>query len=315
MSFAIEIKNLNKSYIVSGRFSNQVKYKTAVNDLSLTVKKGAIFGLLGPNGAGKSTLINILAGTTLKTSGMVKINDIDLDQEPKKIRYHIGVVPQEIVIDSFFPLYKGLLFTAGYYGISKSECKAEEILRALGLWDKRNNLPRQLSGGMKRRYLIAKAMIHFPSVLVLDEPTAGVDLELRYQLWDYLKKLNQKGTTIIITTHYLQEAQDLCDEIAFINHGKIIQQDSKKNLLTTLGSRYLFIETVNIINHQQKLALKERAFDLIEDNKIKLELKNDDYKKIGDILSFLQEINLEISDLQIASPDLESIFQKIIEQK
>ena len=227
---AILIKKLVKEYNKEGGSGSKI----ALSDLNLAIPRGAIFGLLGPNGAGKSTLINILSGTVMKTSGEVVILDTDIDQFPKRARSLIGIVPQEIIFDTFFPIQQALEFTAGYFGIKSELRKTKQILKALSLWDKRKNFPQQLSGGMKRRFLIAKAMVHSPPILVLDEPTAGVDIELRIQLWDYVKELNKQGITVIITTHYLAEAQELCDEIAFINKGKIIKQDSKQNLLKDL---------------------------------------------------------------------------------
>jgi len=240
MSDAIYVNNLIKEYN-TGRVANEKKI--ALNGLDINIEVGSIFGLLGPNGAGKSTLINILAGTVIKTSGEVRVMGVDIDYQPKRARSLIGVVPQEIVTDTFFPLWQALEFTAGYFGIRPENRINDQLLKTLSLYDKRNSLPQRLSGGMKRRFLIAKAMVHSPRILVLDEPTAGVDIELRNQLWEYVKKLNQEQVvTIIITTHYLAEAQELCDNIAFINDGKIIKQDSKKKLLAELGSRYLDVE-------------------------------------------------------------------------
>lgn len=222
--FAIEISNLSKIY----QKSQKSAAKEALKSVNLKIKKGSFFGLLGPNGAGKSTIINILAGLVNKTAGEVKISGIDIDENPQKAKFKIGIVPQELVIDPFFTVRETLEIYAGYYGLKKSERRTDEIIAALGLKDKANAKPRSLSGGMRRRLLVAKALVHNPEILVLDEPTAGVDVELRNQLWNYVKNLNEQGTTILLTTHYLEEAEQLCDEIAIINHGRVIKHDKKK---------------------------------------------------------------------------------------
>lgn len=307
MENIIYIDSLTKKYASSEGLNT----KFALNGLSLKIKKGKIFGLLGPNGAGKSTLINILAGTVLKTSGEVKIAGVSIDDFPKRARSQIGIVPQEISLDTFFPLYQALEFYAGYYGIKPHLRKTEDILKNLGLWDKRNNFPQQLSGGMKRRFLIAKAMVHSPQILVLDEPTAGVDLELREQLWSYVKTLNAQGTTVIITTHYLAEAQEMCDEIAFIGGGGIIKQSSKADLLHELGERYLDIEFLApIINTDID---NNKLFNIIEDNKIRFDIngKNADYSAI---LKQIDKIGVAIKDIKVSEPDLEDIFYRVIKK-
>lgn len=287
MSDAIYINNLTKQY----------SDKPALNGLNLNVEEGSIFGLLGPNGAGKSTMINILAGTVLKTYGEVRIMGVDIDKQPKKARSLIGVVPQEITTDTFFPLWQALEFTAGYFGIKPKDRITEKLLKALSLWDKKDSVPQRLSGGMKRRFLIAKAMVHSPKILILDEPTAGVDIELRTQLWEYVKMLNKEhGVTIIITTHYLAEAQELCDNIAFINDGKIIKQDSKKKLLAELGSRHLDVEFEDSPEGEKKM-----RFDL--------HLENNDFAQI---FKTIQAKGLKIKDLKMTEPDLEDIFHKIV---
>jgi len=305
MSLAIEIKNLVKFYGKGG-----LESKLALDNLEIAVPQGSIFGLLGPNGAGKSTMINILAGTVIKTSGQVKIMDVDIDSAPKRARSLIGVVPQEIVIDSFFPIEQALEFMAGYYGIKPENRRTNEILKALSLYDKRKSLPQRLSGGMKRRFLIAKAMVHSPRVLILDEPTAGVDIELRNQLWGYVKELNQQGITIIITTHYLAEAQELCDEIAFINNGTIVKQDSKNNLLNDLGSRYLEVEFENAIDiSKEKFTVQ--GIEILSENKVRFMLgnQNNDFTKL---LSQINASGAQIKDLRTTQPDLEEVFHQII---
>jgi ABC-2 type transport system ATP-binding protein len=309
MSYAIQVNNLMKQY-VSGRVSQEEKL--ALNDLNLNIEVGSIFGLLGPNGAGKSTLINILSGTVLKSSGKVRVMGVDIDEQPKKARSLIGIVPQEIVTDTFFPLWNALEFTAGYFGIKPENRITDQLLKTLSLYDKRNTLPQRLSGGMKRRFLIAKAMVHSPKILVLDEPTAGVDIELRTQLWEYVKKINQEqGVTVIITTHYLAEAQELCDNIAFINDGKIIKQDSKKKLLEDLGSRYFDIEFEDIVDNDKMSRFESLKCQLLSENKIRFELhtENNDFQQILGVVSVM---NLKIKNLSLKEPNLEDIFHKIV---
>ena len=305
---AIYIKDLVKDYDKKEAKSSNI----ALDHLNLVIPQGSIFGLLGPNGAGKSTLINILAGTVVKNSGDVSIMGVDIDQMPKKARSLIGIVPQEVAFDSFFPIEQALEFTAGYFGIRPHLRKSEEILRALSLWDKRDQLPRQLSGGMKRRFLIAKAMVHSPPVLVLDEPTAGVDIELRLQLWDYVKKLNQQGVTIIITTHYLLEAQELCDEIAFINKGRIIKQDSKQNLLRELGTRHIDVEFSGDINLDKLTFSKQTIVEALSGNRLRFKLSSME-NNYSALLKEISAVGVEIKDLRVLQPDLENIFHKIIE--
>ena len=224
-SIALKIENVNKIYHQGTRKIN------ALNDLSLEVKTGEIFGLLGPNGAGKSTLINILAGTVNKTNGYVNVWGFDLDKNPRQVRASLGIVPQEINVDPFFSPKKLLEIQAGLYGVKKNERITDEILKITNLEDKANAYTRSLSGGMKRRLLVAKAMVHQPPILILDEPTAGVDVDLRRKLLDSVKELNKQGATIIYTTHYLKEAQDICDRIAIINKGKLVALNSTQELL------------------------------------------------------------------------------------
>ena len=226
--FAIEARGLDKTYRAQGK-------GTAVHALKaidLAIPRGSFFGLLGPNGAGKSTFINILGGLVVKSGGTASIWGHDIDADPMNARGAIGIVPQELNMDPFFSPGEALEIQAGYYGVPKSERRTEEILRAVGLWDKRDAYARTLSGGMKRRLLVAKAMVHGPPVLVLDEPTAGVDVELRRQLWDYVRSLHASGVTIVLTTHYLEEAQELCDTIAIINHGNVIACEPTSKLIS-----------------------------------------------------------------------------------
>lgn len=298
MTDAILLKGLTKDY----------GSKRAIDNIDLKIPEGSIFGLLGPNGAGKSTIINILAGIIFKTSGQAFISGIDIDKEPQLAKYQIGVVPQEIVLDTFFPLREALEFYAGYYGIHPQSRKTDEIIEALGLKDKINATARQLSGGMRRRFLVAKAMVHSPKVLILDEPTAGVDIELREQLWHYVKELNKQGTTIILTTHYLEEAQELCDHIAFINHGKIIKSDRKDNLLSALSSRKMIIDLVENFNPSKVASLKLNI-EQININRIQIDLTG---KNMGEVIAQLQSKGLVIKDLSVEQEDLAKVFKKVI---
>ena len=223
---AIEISGLTKTYAAAGRS----EAKTALHGIDLNIPRGTVFGLLGPNGAGKSTLINILAGLVTKTTGTVKIWGFDQDENPRQSRAAIGIMPQEPHLDPFFTPAGSLDVQAGLYGVPKAQRKTAEILNIIGLTDKANAHARSLSGGMRRRLLLGKALVHSPQILVLDEPTAGVDIELRNMLWANVRKLNDQGVTIILTTHYLEEAEAMCDEIAIINHGRQIVRDSTANL-------------------------------------------------------------------------------------
>jgi ABC-2 type transport system ATP-binding protein len=298
MDNAISIRNLNKIY------SSNKPY--ALKDINLDIKRNTIFGLLGPNGAGKSTLINILAGLTKKTSGSINVLGQDFDLDNTKIKYLLGVVPQEIALDNFFDVRNALEFHAGYFGIRPEMRKTEQIMQALNLADKAKSTPRMLSGGMKRRLLIAKAMVASPPILILDEPTAGVDIELRGHLWDYVLKLKEAGTTIILTTHYLAEAEKLCDEIAFINKGAIIHVDKKDNLLNTLGSKKMIIECSNI---DERMLQNYPEISVIDGG---LMITFDGKETINHILQHIISLGVEIRDIKIERDDLESIYKKYI---
>lgn len=234
---AIEIQGLRKTYAATRRSPT----KEALKGIDLNIPRGSVFGLLGPNGAGKSTLINILAGLVVKSAGSIKIWGFDQDKNPRQSRAAIGIMPQEPHLDPFFTPAGSLDVQAGLYGVPKSQRKTAEILALIGLTDKANAYARSLSGGMRRRLLLGKALVHSPQILVLDEPTAGVDIELRNQLWQNVRKLNDEGTTIILTTHYLEEAEEMCDDIAIINHGEVIIRDSTANLLGRLDRKTLVI--------------------------------------------------------------------------
>ncbi len=302
---AIEIKNLSKTYQKTSKSSA----KEALKSINLEVKKGSFFGLLGPNGAGKSTIINILAGLVNKTSGQVKIAGIDIDQNQQLAKFKIGIVPQELVIDPFFNVRETLEIYAGYYGIRKADRRTDEIISALGLKDKSKSKPRSLSGGMRRRLLVAKALVHNPEVLVLDEPTAGVDVELRNQLWEYVKNLNKSGTTILLTTHYLEEAEELCDEIAIINHGQVIAHDRKENLMQLMNSKELIINCDNpekvselLVDFNTKFLAKDKISITYDPTKI----------SVDKIFATLSSNQIKIKDILTNQPDLEEVFKHLV---
>ncbi len=304
---AIKIENLRKTY--KSKFSNTEK--VALKGIDLEIPQGSIFGLLGPNGAGKSTLINIISGMVIKTSGKVVVNGFDIDEDDINVRKSIGVVPQEVFIDPFFNVRKTLDYYAGYFGVKKEDRRTDEILKALSLSDKAKTNPRGLSGGMRRRLLIAKALVHNPKILILDEPTAGVDVELRSQLWNYVRELNKRGTTILLTTHYLEEAEELCDEIAIINHGEVIAQDKTSNLKHKLGQKDLifrFDRTVSSVPESLNFFNPE----LIENGKaIKIRHNKED-SQISEIINKIKENGLTIEDISTQETDLEDIFRQLV---
>ena len=299
---AIEIKALTKTYTKS----KKAPAKTALKGVDLTIPRGSIFGLLGPNGAGKSTMINILAGLVNKTSGSAKICGYDIETQTRQARASIGIVPQEIAMDVFFTPYQALELQAGYYGLPKAQRRSEEILAALGLSDKRDAYVRQLSGGMKRRLLIAKALVHTPPVLILDEPTAGVDIELRRQLWEYVQDLHSRGTTIILTTHYLEEAEALCDHIAIMHHGEIVANESKTELMSRLDKRTLLITPTEVLNELPS-KLSDLEASLNKDGQIAINYRSGT-DSISAMLGQVKAAGLSILDLRTEEPDLEDVF-------
>ena len=299
---AIEIKNLTKTYAKS----KKAPAKTALKGVDLTIPRGSIFGLLGPNGAGKSTMINILAGLVNKSSGSAKICGYDIETQTRQARASIGIVPQEISMDVFFTPYQALELQAGYYGVPKSQRRSEEILAALGLSDKRDAYVRQLSGGMKRRLLIAKALVHTPPVLFLDEPTAGVDIELRRQLWTYVEELHKRGTTIILTTHYLEEAETLCDHIAIMHHGEIVANESKTTLMSRLDKRTLLITPTEPLTEIPK-SLSDLDASLNSEGQIAINYRSGT-DSISGMLNQVKAAGLSILDLRTEEPDLEDVF-------
>lgn len=304
---AIETNLLNKIYKSRNRSSN----KHALIDFSIQIKKGQIFGLLGPNGAGKSTFINILANLVVKSSGIAKINGFDIEKQKRKARSAIGIVPQELNLDPFFKPVEVLETQAGMYGVPKKNRDSMGLLSRLGLSDQAYSYSRTLSGGMRRRLLIAKALTHQPSVLVLDEPTAGVDIELRHQLWDFVRELNQQGTTILLTTHYLEEAQELCDQIGIINKGKLVANAPTQELLKSLDRKEILIKAV-IKN--PKSEIKINGINSIKANQ-------DGYLQIiyrpsminfFDILQQLESQKVSIIDIISKETDLEDIFLEFV---
>ncbi len=308
-NFAIEITNLNKTY----QKSKKSQAKIALQDVSLKIKKGSFFGLLGPNGAGKSTIINILAGLVKKTSGEVRICGINIDDDAQASKFKIGIVPQELIIDPFFTVRETLEIYAGYFGIREKDRKTDEIIAALGLKEKANVKPRSLSGGMRRRLLVAKALVHNPEILVLDEPTAGVDVELRTQLWNYVKKLNASGTTILLTTHYLEEAEELCDEIAIIDHGKVIKHDHKENLMQVLSNKELIVTLADEINFDLNEKFPNLAFKKVTNDKISITY-DPQKQAVEDIIRAILDRKIQIKDISTKQPDLEEIFKFLVKK-
>lgn len=307
---AIEISALSKTY----KKSKKSAEKIALHSIDLKIKKGSFFGLLGPNGAGKSTIINILAGLVNKTSGEVKIGGINIDKNPQEAKFKIGIVPQELIVDPFFNVRETLEIYAGYYGIKKSQRRTDEIIEALGLKDKAKATPRSLSGGMRRRLLVAKALVHNPEILVLDEPTAGVDVELRNQLWNYVKKLNQSGTTILLTTHYLEEAEELCDEIAVINHGQVIAHDRKENLMNLLSSKEIIISCAEEFKADATVLFPTLQTKILAGNKISITYDPEKIE-VEKILQIISDNKIRIKDISTRQPDLEEIFKHLIKSK
>jgi ABC-2 type transport system ATP-binding protein len=280
--------------------------KRALDAVDLAIPRGSLFGLLGPNGAGKSTLINILAGLVLKTAGTAEIWGLDIDRDPRRARAAIGVVPQELNLDAFFTPRELLEFQAGLYGVPPAERRTEELLATVGLADKGDAYARTLSGGMRRRLMVAKAMVHAPPVLVLDEPTAGVDVELRRQLWDHVRALGRAGTTILLTTHYLEEAEELCDRIAIINHGRVIACDTTPALLGLLDRKELTV-TVTADLAAVPPALAAFSVDLASPRRLTFHYRPR-RDSVGAMLDAVRAAGLGIADVSTYESDLEDIF-------
>ena len=298
---ALKVEKLTKIY--SDKSSKEIK---ALNNLNLEVKEGEIFGLLGPNGAGKTTFLNILAGTVIKNSGSVEVWGYDLDENPRQVRSSIGIVPQEVNLDAFFSPYKLLELQAGLYGIPKKDRITDTILKLVSLEKQANSYARSLSGGMKRRLLIAKAMVHRPPILVLDEPTAGVDVQLRQNLWNNVKTLNKQGVTIILTTHVMYEAQEMCNRKAILNKGNLITLDTTDNLLNSIKTKKIIfkVNKINTINLENLNGIK---FSYKSNNEITASYEKKKHK-IDEIISKVKNAGMEIYDISTNEGNLEDIF-------
>ena len=299
--YALKIENLTKIY--SAKNSKEIR---ALNNLNLEVKVGEIFGLLGPNGAGKTTFLNILAGTVIKNSGIVNVWGYDLDQNPRQVRSSIGIVPQEINLDAFFSPKKLLELQAGLYGIPKKDRITDTILKLVSLEKQANSYARSLSGGMKRRLLIAKAMVHRPPILVLDEPTAGVDVQLRRNLWNNVKALNKQGVTIILTTHLMYEAQEMCNRIAILNKGNLIALDTTNNLLDSIKTKTIIFKVKKIITIKPE-DLNGIKFSYKSDNEITAVYERKKHK-IDEIINRVKNAGMEIYDISTDEGNLEDVF-------
>ena len=298
---AVEIKNLNKIY-------NDENQNFAVENVSLEIPTGSIFGLLGPNGAGKSTLINIISGVVIKTSGNVSIWGYDIDKERKQSKLAIGVVPQELNIDAFFTPKEMLNLHSGMFNVPKSSWISHDLLELMDLTDKASTYSRKLSGGMRRRLLVAKAMVHSPPIIILDEPTAGVDVELRQKLWENFIKLNKQGVTIILTTHYLEEAEYLCDHIAIINKGKIIANEKKETLLTKFNQKIIKIKINEAkISKKDMLSLQKIGIVKVLESEVEINYKFNDIS-MKSIIEILYKTDLNIIDLSTKEVSLEDVF-------
>ena len=298
---AIEVRGLEKTYAGS----KKAPPKVALRGVDLVIPRGSMFGLLGPNGAGKSTLINILAGVVNKTGGTAEIWGRDIDKQPRDARAALGVVPQEIVADVFFTPREALEVQAGFYGVPASERRSDELLAALGLSDKAHAYVRALSGGMKRRLMVAKALVHNPPILILDEPTAGVDVELRRQLWEYVRRLNAEGVTILLTTHYLEEAQELCDTIAIMNRGEVVACEPTPQLLRRLDTRNVVVTPEAALKALPKL----KGFEAVARPNGAFAVT---YKKgqssVEHVLAAVRAAGVTIADIVTEDPDLEDVF-------
>ena len=302
---AVEVKGLTKTYAGSGKSGP----KQALKGIDLAIPRGSLFGLLGPNGAGKSTLINILAGLVIKTGGDARVWDIDIDRDSRRARGAIGVVPQELTMDPFFTPREMLELQAGLYGVPKAERSTERLLEAVGLKDKADAYARTLSGGMRRRLMVAKAMVHNPPVLVLDEPTAGVDVELRQMLWAHVRELNKAGTTVLLTTHYLEEAQQLCDTIAIINHGAVVAMDRTSTLLRRLDQKEMVLTLDQDIAEIPAALSSFRAE--IRDPRHLVVHYQPSATRVGELLAAVSRAGLSVIDMTTIESDLEDLFLEL----
>jgi ABC-2 type transport system ATP-binding protein len=304
--WAVTLKGLTKTYPARGN----APAKQALRGIDLAIPRGSFFGLLGPNGAGKSTMINILAGLVIKTGGEARIWDYNIDERPRQSRAAIGVVPQELILDPFFTPREILDLQAGLYGVPRKERRTVELLEAVGLADKADAYARTLSGGMRRRLMVAKAMVHTPPVLVLDEPTAGVDIELRQSLWAYVRALNRAGTTVLLTTHYLEEAEELCDTIAIINNGMVAACEPTSQLLGRMDSKELWLTLDrDLVQPPARLAAYQTELPTPRRLVIRYQPSS---TNINEILAAVQESGLTITDLSTNETDLEDIFLQLV---
>ena len=303
--YALTVENLTKIY----SDSKNKKDNKALCDLSFEVEQGEIFGLLGPNGAGKTTFLNILGGTVSKTEGIINVWGFDIDKNPRQVKASIGIVPQEVNLDAFFSPRKLLELQAGVYGITKKDRITDLILKMVALENKANAYSRSLSGGMKRRLLIAKAMVHQPPILILDEPTAGVDVELRSNLWKNVKKLNSQGVTIILTTHYLLEAQEMCDRIAIIDKGNLVALDTTQKLLDRIQTKNINLKVENI-EKNATLKMKNAKFVINSNNSISVTYEKNTLD-FGQIINYLSQNNVKILDIITEDGDLEDVFVQL----
>jgi ABC-2 type transport system ATP-binding protein len=300
--YAIEAKEVNKTFIKKN------KKTLALQNFNIQIKKGSIHGLLGPNGAGKSTFINILGSLVKKDSGNINICNLNIDSETKQSKFKIGIVPQELNIDPFFTPYELLELQAGLYGIRKTNRKTDEILENVGLIDQKNSYARTLSGGMRRRLLVAKALVHSPEMLILDEPTAGVDVDLRKSLWNYIKKINKLGTTICLTTHYLEEAEELCDRITILNNGKVIKDDTKNNLLKIISNKTVLFQIDSEIFIPNEL---KNFNPKIENSNLKITYDKNT-TSLKEIIDILNKNKISFQEINTFESDLEDIFLKLV---
>ena len=303
--YALTVENLTKVY----SDSKNKKENKALNNLNFQVKQGEVFGLLGPNGAGKTTFLSILGGTVSKTNGKINVWGFDLDKNPRQVKASIGIVPQEVNLDAFFSPKKLLELQAGLYGITKKDRITDLILKMVSLENKANAYSRSLSGGMKRRLLIAKAMVHQPPILILDEPTAGVDVELRNNLWNNVKELNREGVTIILTTHYLLEAQEMCDRIAIINKGNLVALDTTQKLLDRIQTKKINFK-VNNIDRNKILDMEGIKFTIDSNESISV-VYDKNSLNFGKVINYLHKSNVEILDIVTEDGDLEDVFVQL----
>ena len=303
--FALTVENLSKIYFDA---KNKTK-NNALSNLNFQVEQGEIFGLLGPNGAGKTTFLSILGGTVAKSSGKINVWGFDIDKNPRQVKASIGIVPQEINLDAFFSPRKLLELQAGLYGVTKKDRISDIILKMVALEDQANAYSRSLSGGMKRRLLIAKAMVHQPPILILDEPTAGVDVELRNNLWSNVKELNKEGVTIILTTHYLFEAQEMCDRIAIIDKGNLVALDTTQKLLDRIQTKKINLKVKNI--SKDKFLKMDKAFFMVNSSTSITITYEKDSLNFEEIVKYLSENNIKILDIFTEDGDLEDVFVQL----